>query len=56
MLQEIALLELASYLVGGLICMYVAIGAIAVLVNYPGRLLAALLLLLGVGFMILVVR
>ena len=49
-------LELVSYLVGGLICLYAAIGAIAVLVNYPGRVLAALLLLLGVGFVMLVVR
>ena len=49
------MLELALYLIGGQICFYVAIGAIAVLVNYLGWRLATLFVL-GVGFIVAVVR
>lgn len=50
MLQEI------SYVVGGLVGLYLIVGIIALLVRNPLRLIGALALLLGVGVLMLALR
>ena len=54
--EKRGMLEIVSYIVGGLVGIYLTVGIVALLVRNPLRLIGALLLLVGVGVVMLALR
>jgi hypothetical protein len=54
--EKRGMLEIVSYVVVGLVGIYLTVGIVALLARNPLRLIGALLLLVGVGVVMLALR